>query len=144
MGYFEGAFVASEEVKVIWSDGGIDGWRVIGDGFPVGKEFVKGSGFEAVATEYMITDFGAFFDETDVDGLAMLSLFLFEFDGSRQAGDSSSDDNDVVLHLLARREFGGEGETNICLKEGWKKFFGKYSDHLYWIKIIFINPMLSS
>jgi hypothetical protein len=103
MGYFEGTFVAGEEIKVIGGDRGIDGWRVVGDRFPVGEEFIEGSGFKAVATEYMITDFRAFFDEADVDKLTVLSLFLFEFDGSCQAGYSSSDDNDVVLHLLAGR-----------------------------------------
>ncbi len=50
MGYFEGAFFAGEEVKVIGGNRGIDRGRVFGNGFPVRKEFVEGSGLEAVAT----------------------------------------------------------------------------------------------
>lgn len=100
---FEGVFFTGEEIKVIGSDRGIDGWRIVGHGFPVGEELVESSGLKAVTAEYMISDLCSFFDETYIDGLIVLSLFLFEFDGGCQASNTPSDDNDVILHLFAGR-----------------------------------------
>jgi hypothetical protein len=77
----------------------------------------------------VITELGALFDETDVDRVVMEPLFLLQSDGRCQASDSTSDDNDIVLHLLARRQIAGEGEKKIFRSERRENFFCKNPDH---------------
>jgi hypothetical protein len=82
----------------------------------------------------MVSNLRAFLDQTYVDRLTVLFLFLFQLDRSCQASNTSAHNNDVVLHLLAGRQFGWESENNVFLGQRRNEFLRKYSDHWFWIK----------
>lgn len=73
-------FIAQKDIEVIRGDRSVDRWRIFLHGFPVGKKFSECPWFETVSAGDMITDLGAFFNETYVNWTVVQFLFLFEFD----------------------------------------------------------------
>ena len=103
--HFDAFLFVEKKVKAILNNGGVDGWSFFCvHSSPGWEKFIESPRFEAVAAQDMVTNFGAFFDDTDGKGSIVFLFELFDFDGSTQSGDASTNDENVVLHLLSWRE----------------------------------------
>ena len=69
--------------------------------FPVREKFIHGAGLHHSTRKGVRADFGTLFNHTNGDFFFVFLGELHQFDGSRQTGYTSPDDNHVKFHGFA-------------------------------------------